>query len=165
MTTPTSSVSPDGTTQSPSIVERYLRLADAVRSELRAAVTSAVANAVARGHDIKELEKQHMHGREHFRKALSGGDMTLLAAIEVARVCGYRLHITLESLDGERVATPMGEVVTAFEAAAHSMKNNAMLKDMGPDQIEDLLRQIMGCYFENLRDRGYYLTTKGSSDA
>lgn len=123
-------------------------------------MAAAISNAVAKGYGESELEKACL-SPAIYQQAASGGDITLAAATEVARACGYRLRLTLESLDNERVVTPLGEVDTAFEATFKLMAEQHMLKDIAPDQLEELLRRMMACYFGKIRDKGYYLT-KGS---
>lgn len=164
MAIPAQPPSQGGTAPSNSTVERYQSLVAQVRLELLAAISAAFSNAIARGYSDKELAAQYLWGPEKFAEVVEGREPTptLMSATEAARVCGYRLHVTLESLDNNAVATPLDEIYTPFEVTAKWMQNHVAFQGQSQEAVEEALRSILASYFGQMTEKGYYLAMRGS---
>lgn len=152
---------PAGRPSSADTLLRQSTLAGQVRSELKAATSTCIAGAVAKGYTLEELAASFIGEELRFRSLADGALPTLAEAVDLARACGYRLRISVEAMD-EEVQTPPGELKTPFETTAEWMANHSLLKHIKEEEREDVLRHILSQYFGQLREKGYYLATRGA---
>jgi len=152
--------SPSGKSQSKNTSLRRLMLTRTANAELQAAVQGCISGAVARGLTLEELAEDHLYGPAHFMAVATGSPTTITAAIEVARVCGYRLHVTPHVIDDE-IRADACDLEAPFETASRYMHGHHALHGMDEDAIDELLRGALARYFGQMREKGYKMVGRG----
>lgn len=150
---------PAGAPSLPATSWRSKALETQVLSELKAAIATCLADAAAKGYTREELAASYLGGPQKFEELASGAAPSLVQATELARVCGFRLRISVEVMDDEVQASP-GDISTPFEVASQWMARHVKLRDLSDDDREETLRQILAHYFGQMRERGLYLAQR-----